>query len=198
MDLPQVLAQLRGLIRLFGRWGDEARRTDPEDPVTPARHRDSHLLRALKPAFEIEDGQNHDIVLAAGRDPAFQAGGRATATGYESVHTLRYEVQDVRKLQLEFFQPGVTAESGIQGPSQEGRDAAPFLARQQRVGFANGEHDSPGALAAILGELLPKPVVEFLKTFGVAALRLRAVRLHLRPHPRRIPKGEFWFVPKPA
>jgi hypothetical protein len=164
--------------------------------VTTAREPNSYLLRALKAAFEIEDGQNYDVVLTAARDSAFQAGGSAATIDYEMIYTLGYKIQNIGELQLEFFQPAVAAQSGVQNPSQKGRDPAPLSARQERVRFADGQHDSPGALGPILGELLLKPVVEFLKTFGVPALGRLGVRAHLRPLPQRIQKGKFWFLRK--
>jgi hypothetical protein len=111
--------------------------------VAPARESNGHLLRALKAAFEIENGQNYDIVLAAGWDSTLQASGGAATTGYELVYTLGHKIKNIGELQLN-SSAAVTAQSRIQSPSQEGRDAAPLSARQERTPW-DGQHDSPRA-----------------------------------------------------
>src|SRR5437762_14188708 len=54
-DLPKVLAQLNELIRLAVSRFKKARDANPKYPVAQPREVNGHLLRPLKPAFEIND-----------------------------------------------------------------------------------------------------------------------------------------------
>src|SRR5258708_1725992 len=136
---------------------------------------DGDLLRTLEAEIVVENRQNYNVIAAIRPADGRFANGRRRGEQLP-----RDEIQNCREFRLKFFQFCVLSQRGAGGPSDKSRNATQFPPDKQGVGFPYSQHDAPGPLRAVGGDLLLELGVEVADAFdGGAAESFRGLPLQL-------------------
>ena len=156
VNLPDVFAQGDHRVRVARRRREKARGADPENAVALASQFHGDLLRTLEAEIEIDDAENHHVVLVGRRRGigTERQDGMVSriGNGRGAAERVRDVAGEIGEGQLILCNRAHAAERNPQRPAQEGG----LGAMQQRVGLAEKEHDLPGSLRAVSLQLLPE------------------------------------------